>query len=350
MTDPNYGTFSRNELMPLVPSLFVAGSFLSLMFFGGEPIEFDTEEVYFDRVIDDMRRAPFVAPLAPGSIQQPRGFQKETLIPASLKPKNEITGKEVLSRLAGERIGGGMSAADREAAIREMYLLKQQERMARTREWMASSILRTGSVTIAGPKYPSAVVNFNRAASLTKALLGAARWGEVGVSPFDDLDEWMNEVGETSGSAVDTVVFDRLSWQLFEADPKAEKAINRELGQTASMDLGFTALTPGRPQFKGRIGDVELYVYNNMEEDPDGNAEKLIPDYTVIFGSRGGVAGRKLCGVVQHAENHYGAGEFFPHEWIDPNTGAQWIETISAPILAPQRVNASGCATVRDGP
>lgn len=347
MTDPNYGTFSRNELMPMVPSLFVPGSFLSLMFFGGEPIEFDTEEVYFDRILDDMRRAPFVAPLAPGQVQQPRGFQKKTLIPASMKPKNQITGKEVLSRMAGERIGGEMSAADREAAIREMYLMKHQERMARTREWMASSILRTGSVTIVGTDYPSTVVNFNRAGALTKTLLTTARWGESGVSPFDDLDSWMNEVAETSGSGVDTVVMDRLAWQLFEADPKTEKALNRELGQTAALDLGFTALTPGRPQFKGRLGDVEIYVYNNMEEDADGNAEKLIPDYTVIAGSRAGVAGRKLCGVVQHAENHFGAGEFFPHEWIDQNTGAQWVETISAPILAPQRINACMSATVR---
>ena len=348
MTDTNYGTFSRDELMPLIPSLFVPGSFLQLMFFGGDPIEFDTAEVYFDRVLDDMRRAPFVAPLAPGKIQQPRGFQKETLIPASMKPKDPITGKEVLSRMAGEAIGGEMSAADREAAIREMYLLKHQDRMARTREWMASSILRTGSVTIVGEDYPSTVVNFQRTGSLTKTLTTTARWGESGVSPFDDLDSWMNEVGEASGSAPDCVVMDRLAWQLFEADPKTEKALNRELGQTAALELGFTALTPGRPIFKGRIGDVEIYVYNNIEHtDESFTIGKLIPDYTVIAASRAGYGGRKLCGVVQHAENHFAPGEFFPHEWIDPNTGAQWVETISAPILAPARVNASLCATVR---
>jgi hypothetical protein len=347
MNELNYATFSRDELMPLIPSQFVASNFLSLLFFGMPPMEFDTAEVYFDRVLDDMRRAPFVAPLAPGKIQQPRGFQKETLIPASLKPKNQITGKEVLDRMAGERMGGEMSAADREAAIREMYLMKHQERIVRSHEWMASSILRTGSVTITGDDYPATVVNFARTGSLTKTLTSTARWGESGVSPFDDLDGWMNEVGEASGSGVDVVVMDRLAWQLFEADPKVDKALNRELGQTAALDLGFSALVPGRPLFKGRIGDVEFYVYNQLDQNEAFVAEKLLPDYTVIAGSRGGFAGRKLCGVIQHAENHYAPGEFFPHEWIDPNTGAQWVETITAPILAPARINASMAATVR---
>lgn len=339
-------TYSPDELMPLVPSLFVGGNFLTSIFFGAA-FEFDSAEVYFDRVLDDMRRAPFVAPLAPGKVQQPRGYRMESIVPASLKPKNQITGKEVLSRRAGEAIGGEMSAADREAAIREDYLLKHQERIARTHEWMASSILRTGAVTIVGEDYPATVVNYNRTNTLTKTLTLAARWGESGVSPFDDVDKWMNEVGEAGGSAVDVVIMDRLAWLLFAADPKTEKALDTTLGQTGAITLGFTPGTPGAPQYKGSIGGVEFYVYNDIQHDESFNAEKLIPDYTVIMGSRGGYAGAKLCGVVQHAENHFAKGEFFAHEWIDSNTGAQWVETITASILGPKRVNASLSATVR---
>ncbi len=346
MPDLNHDTFTPDELMPLVPSLFVGGNFLTMAFFPGI-FEFDTAEVYFDRILDDMRMAPFVAPLALGSVQQPRGFQKETLIPASMKPKNQITGKEVLSRRAGEAIGGDMSAADREAAIREDYLLKHMERIARRHEWMASSILRTGSVTISGDEYPSAVVNFQRAGALTKTLLTTARWGETGVSPFDDVDGWINEVGEESGAAVDIVTMDKKAWGYFASDPKTEKALDRTLGQTAAIDLGFSGNVPGKPQYKGRIGDVEFYVYNDVYHDETFTKQQLLPDHTVLMGSRAGYAGAKLCGVVQHAENHYEKGEFFPHEWIDPNTGAQWVETITAPILGPKRVNASLCATVR---
>lgn len=346
MTDLSSGTFSRDELMPLVPSLFVGGSFLQHAFFPGL-FEFDTEEAYFDRVLDDMRRAPLVHQLAPGKIQQNRGFRKETIIPASMKPKNEISGREILGRMAGERIGGELSAGDRAAAIREMYLLKHQERMARTREWMASSLLRTGSVTLVGDDYPSTVVNFSRTGSLTKTLLTTDRWGETGVSPYDDVDGWINEVGEASGSAVDIVTMTGDAWTLFAADPKVEKTLDTTLGQTAAIELGFTNGVPGAPIFKGRIGGVEFYVYNDLQHDETFSVEQLLPDYTVILGSRSGYAGAKLCGLILHAENNYQIGEYFPHEWIDPNTGARWIETITASILAPRRVNASLSATVR---
>jgi hypothetical protein len=346
MSDLNYGTFSRDELMPLIPNLFLPGSFLQTAFFPGI-FEFETAEVYFDRVLDDLRKAPFVAQLSPGKVQQSRGFQKEIIIPASMKPKSQITGKEVLSRMAGERIGGEMSASDREAAIREMYLLKHQERMARTREWMASQLLQTGQMTIVGDDYPSTLVNFARTGSLTKTLLTTDRWGESGVSPYDNVDSWMNQVGEAAGSAVDIVVMDALAWGYFAADTKTQKALDTTLGQTAAITLGYTPTVPGAPVFKGRIGGVEFYVYNSIDHDDSFANVKLIPDNTVLMASRAGYGGHKLCGVIEHAENHYQPGEFFPHEWIDPNTGAHWVETISAPILAPARVNASLAATVR---
>jgi len=342
----DYGTFQPDELMPLIPDLFVSGNFLTLTMFPGE-FEFDTAEVYFDRVLVDRRRAPLVAPLSPGSILQPRGYQKETIIPASYKPKNQITPGEVLARLPGERIGGEMSAADREAAIREKYLMQHQTRIARSLEWQASQLLQAGSMTLVGENYPSAFIDFNRTGSHTKALTSTARWGESGVSSVDDLDDWMNTVGEDCGAPVTIVIMDRLAWGLHTLDPKFEKQIDITLGQTTAMNLGFTPTTPGAPVFKGRSGNVEFYVYNDLQETPDGTPEKLLPDYSVGLIAMGGLAGARLYGVVQHAENHYGKGRFFPHEWIESGTGAHFVETISTPICAPGRIDASLFATVR---
>lgn len=343
----NYGTFQPDELMPLIPSLFIGGNFLSTAFFPGV-FEFDTEFVHFDRVLDDKRMAPLVAPLAPGKIQQPKGYRMETLVPASLKPKNNVNPNEVLKRMAGEAIGGSMSAADRASAIRENYLLGHQLKIARRKEWMVSSILRTGSVTLVGDDYPSTVVNFSRAGSHTVTLAGASRWGQAGISPVDNVDSWIDIVGTDSGSAVDIVVMDRLAWLLFSADAKFAKIIDTTLGQggTTALNLGFDATVPGSPVYKGRSGNVEFYVYNDNYEDDAGAAAKLIPDYTVLLGSRGGVEGSWLYGCVQHAENNYAVGAYFPHNWFEHSSGAEFIETITAPICAPKRIDATLCATV----
>ena len=161
--DELYGT---HELLPMVESLVIPGNFLLRAFFP-TVIEFESEEVRFDRLLDDRRLAPFVSPLAPGKIQQPRGVQVETLVPAYLKPKNSITGREVLRRLPGEAMGGRLSPAERRERILLDYLFQQRQKIERRLEWMASSVLRTGSVTISGDDYPSTVVDFARGGLLT---------------------------------------------------------------------------------------------------------------------------------------------------------------------------------------
>ena len=342
-----HGTFSPDELAPLIPSLFVPGQFLTLSCFPSI-FEFDTAFVHFDRVLDDLRMAPLVAPLSPGKVHQPRGFQMETIVPASLKPKNPITADEVLARLPGERLGGEMSASDRAAAVREHYLMLHQAKIARRREWMAASLLKTGQLVMSGDDYPSTTVNFSRDSDHSGTLGSTVEWGDSGVSPYDDPDNWLNLIGEATGSAGDIVIMDRKAWALYIADPKAQKALDRTLGQTnTALALGFTPTVPGRPSFKGRDGDVEFYVYNDSYEDDAGSAAKLLPDYTVICVSRAGLAGAQLYGVVQHADNNYQPGMYFAHNWVDPNTGAELIETISAPILAPKRINATTCFTVK---
>lgn len=338
--------YSTDELLPMVESLFVPGNFLLKLFFPAV-MEFTTKQVHFDRVLDDRRLAPFVSPLAPGKIQQPKGYQVETIVPAYLKPKNQITGDEVLTRLPGEPLTGSLSAGDRRDRIMLQRMFDHRQRIERRLEWMASSLLRTGAVTIVGDDYPSTVVNFNRQGSLTKTLTTTARWGEDGVSPYDDVDAWIGEVSSASGAPVTVVVMDGKAWGLFSADPKAEKAIDNTLGQTSAITLGLTPQLPGSPVYKGRLGSVEFYVYNDTYEDDDGSTTNLLPDYTVIMGSQGGVEGAQMFGAILDPANRYGAARYFPKNWIENDPAGEFVMTQSAPILVPKRVNATLCATVR---
>lgn len=337
-----YGT---EELLPMIEALVTPGNFLLRTFFP-EVIEFDSADVRFDRLAADRRLAPFVSPLAPGKIQQPKGFQTETLAPAYVKPKNQITGAEVLKRLPGERLMGELSAADRRARIMFNYLLAQRTKIDRRLEWMASSVLRTSQIVIAGDDYPAVVVDFARDASLTKVLAGGARWGQAGVSPVDDVDEWINEVGNISGASAGLVIMDRLAWQLYSADPKLDRVLSRVLGQTVAMNLGMTPATPGAPVYKGSIGNVEFYVYNDLYEDDAGATQQLLPDYTVIVGSQGGLEGAQMFGAILDPKNNYGPARYFPKNWFGDDPPGDFVMTQSAPVLGPRRINATLSATV----
>lgn len=341
-----YDLYSTDELLPMVESLFVPGNFLLNAFFP-EVIEFTTSQVHFDRVLPDRRLAPFVSPLSPGKIQQPKGFQVETLVPAYLKPKNQVTGEEVMRRRPGEALTGSMSPSERREAAFFDYLLNHRQKIERRLEWMASAILRTGQVVITGDDYPAVTVNFARDTDLTKALTGTDEWGDVGVSPFDDLQGWADEVGTESGASSNIAIFDALAWGYYSADPKTEKALDRQLGQTAALNLGITPNIPGAPVYKGRIGDIEHYVYNDRYENDSGSIEKLIPDNTVILGSQGGIEGAQLFGAILDPRNDYGAARYFSKNWIDDDPAGEFVMTQSAPILAPRRINASLAATVK---
>lgn len=342
-SDYLYGT---DELMPMVEALDIPGNFLLKLVFP-EVMEFETENVHFDRLQADRRLAPLVSPLAPGKIQQPRGFQVETLTPAYLKPKNKVEASQVMRRRAGEARAGSMSPGERRAAQLNDYLLQHRTKVERRLEWMASSVLRTGQLILVSDDYPAVTVNYRRNSALSIQLSGGLRWGQNGVSPYDNVQTWIDLVGTTSNCAVNVVLMDAKAWKLFIDDPKSQKILDLTLGQTSAVQLGLQAGLPGSPTYKGRIGDVEFYVYNDLYEADDGTTQQLIPDFTVMLISQGGVEGAQMFGAIQDPRNNFGAARYFAKNWIDEDPAGEFLMTQSAPVLGPRRIDACACATVQ---
>jgi len=306
----------------------------------------DTEKIMFDVEIDDVEVAPFVSPLAAGRIGNDTGYETRMFAPAYIKPLHDLKPDEIQRRLAGEEPNGSLAAGTREQAILGAKLLRQMTMILRRKEVMAAEVLRTGKCVVEGPDHPRVQVDFQRHGDLTLALSGGARWGETGVSPYDDVSEWIDLVGAKSGAAVNVVVMDGKAWALFEADPKLEKRMDRTLGQTATLELGFKAGLPGTPVFKGRIGMVEFYTYNDTYTEA-GTSKTLLPDHTVILGATGAMEGTQAHGAILDPRAGYQSLEMFPKSWIEENPGRRVLMTQSAPLVYPRRPNAAMCVTVR---
>lgn len=306
----------------------------------------DKAHIIFDVEVDDVEVAPFVSPLRPGTIGTDLGYETKMFAPAYIKPLHDIKPDEPLTRLAGEPLGGALSAGQREQAILGAKLQRQQRQILRRKEIMAAEVLRTGKCVVKGPDYPEVQVDFQRDPLLTRVLAGAARWGEAGVSPYADVQAWIDLVGAKSGAAVNVVVMDAKAWALFEADPKLEKVIDRTLGQAAILNLGFQAGLPGTPVFKGRIGMVEFYTYNDTYTE-DGVTKTLLPDGTVILCACGAMEGTQAHGAILDPRAGYQSLEIFPKSWIEENPGRRLLLSQSAPLVYPKRPNAAMCVTVR---
>ncbi|MCG8506172.1 MAG: major capsid protein [Sphingomonadales bacterium] len=337
--------YNTTAMLTVINSLFVPGNFLLRLFFPGMATS-ATEEIFMDRIDDDFELVPFVSPLVEGKVQEDVGYHAETIKPAYIKPKNTIRPDQMLRRAPGERIGGDLSPEQRLARKIAELLVRHRTRYDRRLEVMASELVRTGAMTISGPQYPTVVVNFGRAAALSKTLSGAARWGETGVSPVDDVEGWAEDVAEEVGAAPNVVVMDKLAWGYFSADTKLEKKLDIRRGGVSSIELGFQPGAPGSPIFKGFLGDVQIYVYNDKYKDDAGATQKLIPENTVIVGAPGAVDGIKAHGAILDDQSLM-AQQFFPKSWVKDDPGIRYLMTQSAPILVPKRINGTLRATVR---
>lgn len=338
--------YTTIQLQQALRSLHRTPRFLLDMFFPGA-VNFDTKQISFDIENDNLELAPFVSPVVAGKADRASGHQTKTFTPAYVKPKTQVDPNAPLIRQPGEGIGGTLTAGQRRDLAINDILIKHREKIDRRKEWMAAQILRTGKVLVSGEQYPEAEVDFGRAGGHTKLLENAARWGEANVSPYTDLESWMDTVSEAVGAGVNLVVLGKTAWSLLLADPKFEKALDREKGQTNQIELGFQTGEPGSPQIKGSVGDVMFATYNGLYKDENGAVQKLIDPLGVLIGATGAAAGFQANGAILDGSSGYVAADYFPKNWVENDPPVEFVMTQAAPLPIIGRPNATLYAKVR---
>lgn len=332
--------YTTAALLLVVNRLVKFDPFLLNLFFPNA-MNFDTKDIYIDQVGDNLRLAPFVSPMVAGKARTEEGIKTTVFQPGYLKPKAVVDPTRVLKRRAGEALGGAMSPEQRrQAAIRDI-LIENDKLIDHRLEWMAAQVLRTGTCVVIGDDYPAQLVDFGRDASLTKTLAGAARWGEAGVSPINDLETWASE----AEAPITTVVMDQEAWKLFRTDPDVKELLDTRRGSNSQLELGPDN---GRNfSFKGRIGaDMEIWVYSGVYEDESGVTQKFLPDNTVIMGSPA-IEGYRAFGAIMSPSAGYMAMERYPRHFITQDPELEFVETQSAPLIIPGRPNSTVAITVR---
>lgn len=345
--------FTTAVLSRVVEQLIRPQSFLLDTFFPQVQTE-DSEEIHFDIDLSKPKLTPFVSPLKAGKVVVEDGFKTNSFKPAYAKEKRIFNATAPLKRSIGEKIGGGLSPMQRRDASVARQLADMLSRLTRRKEWMASTVLRTGAITVVGDDYPSRVVDFGRAAGHTATLTSGDRWGESGVSPYDNIQTWIGTVQANGGGAVTKVVMDPLAWALFTADAKVEKRLElRRAGGINELNIGLVSrgqtaanVEPRFETYHGNIGNVEFWTYSQPYENDAGSTANFMPDYTVLLvGSA--LEGVRAYGVIQDEQSGYRAMEYFVKSWLEQDPAVRMLLLQCAPLIVPYRPNASFCRTVR---
>ena len=195
----NMTIYSTAALVQVVPNLKRSQKFLLDMFFPNLVLS-ETAEVDIDVDVGKRRLAPFVSPLVEGKLVEQRRYQTDRFKPAYIKDKRAPDLQKPVRRMIGEQIGGNnLTPQQRYEANLAFEMEDQVDMIDRRLEWMAAQTLKTGTLTVTGEGFPTQVIDFGRAPSLTVTLAGAAKWGQAGVSPSQDIENWSHEILKQSG-------------------------------------------------------------------------------------------------------------------------------------------------------
>lgn len=344
-------SYTTAELVQVVPNLKVAQNFLLDTFFPNV-VEYDTEEVAIDVDVGLRRMSPFVSPLVEGKLVEQRKFVTNKFKPAYIKDKRAPDLRKPVRRQIGERIGGELTGEERMMANLNFEMADQVDMVNRRLEWMAASALTTGTVTIAGDGFPTTVIDFGRASSLTIALSGGARWGQTLNSAGRDtniagqIDAWAAAILKSSGAVVTDIVFTSTPWAKFLGAEGVQGAIFYPgLASNGNVVNPGSSVKAGAV-YKGRWGQYDLWLYNDWYIDANNVEQPMLPDGTVLMSGGEALMGTRAFGMIIDPRFAYKAMAYAPKTWIQDDPAQTIIMMQSAPLVIPSRVNASLAATV----
>ena len=335
--------FSTNVLTGVVNSLQTPPTWLLGRFFGATQTE-QSEEIHFDVEADIMGLAPFVSPMVEGAVVTDQGYVTKTFKPAYIKPKSPWEPSKALKRTAGEPIGGNLSPDARMQLQLNTLLRAHREMIQRRLEWMAAQVLRLGTITVTGDKYPSTLIDFGRDGLLTATLAGGAKWTDTGVDPLANLQTWAELVFAKSGSFPVDVVLDLKAWNIFKNNDFVKARINLQRAATQAPSLTQNAVLQTGAVLMGNVDGFNIWAYHGVYKDSTGTQQKMLPDYTCLM--VGDMMGVQAYGAILDEEAGMQALPFFAKSWVTQDPSRRWIMTQSSPLLVPYRPNASLCMTI----
>lgn len=310
----------------------------------------DQEQIMFDKIDASREIAPFMLPNLPGKpIYKRDGERIEMFTPAYTKPKDAVVPGMGMKRTGPELVGRmpQMSPEARINAVVADITAKHIDGITRLWEYMGARSVIDGTFTVNYLDNPAsnATLDFGRAPGHTVTKGAGSKWGEAGISAWNDLQSWIDTVAAADyGAAPTDVMFGKTAWAAFIQDADTQKQLDRDVKGVEStlIEQGIIVKDKMRPwTLMGYAGTVRLWLVSGVGNTfkSGGNQVDILKDNEVFICSPA-VDGVRAFGAIRDLDSLQ-AVEIFPKTWVDNDPSTRWLMHQSAPLMIPVNLNAT---------
>jgi hypothetical protein len=290
----------------------------------------------FDKMGSIRDIAPYVVQTALGRPIGEKGSKMTRVEPAYIKLLNAIDPSRSVVRRPGELSNPAkLSPQQRMDDIQVDILAEHINSINRTKELQAANAVINGKIVVKGEDYPERTIDYERDPSHTIALVGAARWGQIGVSIIDNINTWRAQTRNNPnyGGPTNSLIVGGDAWEKMRKDDEIKAELDTTYRGT-SADLNMGVRDGSGVEFMGKLGgSLDVIVYSEKYKDPTTGTLVDILDPKSIVLAGDGLDGVAAYGVIPEQSAGYQAWESFSRTYLSQNPEVAHMLTQSAPLM-----------------
>lgn len=339
-------------------------------------IQFETEEIIFDKAHPKQGLAPFSLPTVKAPLVEERGYETSSLAPAYIKLRTPCDIHRAFRRQAGEPIGGSMTPRARSMMAMNNVLMDHKDMWMTRLEWMLANMLVHGGYAVYGDDYPLQLLDFERPRSNDVLLRGNDAWNHGDSDVSDFLQDWSSLFAKNGGGALTDLIMGVGAWKAFRNNSSVEKRFDWASNPSNMTNINTGAMRRRGMKFKGTYeGEFNVYVYQDwylsdgVEYERDrvstsdtygqlikvsdvevGTKRPFIPINGVIGLDPTALLATRAYGAIKD-ENFLKGMTALPlasRSWVPDDPAIRTVMTQSAPLIFPYRARAAAYADVYD--
>lgn len=348
-----YGLF-RDDRLDGTPSHFLDTYFT-------ERYYSEDQDIVFSKLpARDRKMAPFVLPSEQGKpIFGAKGEKVSAWTPPYIKPKDAVRPEDARtvrpSEILGQRLNLQQRFDLRVAEVVEYHKQAIDNRLA----WMAARAFIDGQVVLAyerdfsnaAASFPEVTLTFGRAANHTVSLL-TNEWDDPTTDILGDISTWAARMQNAEhGGVPNRLYLGANVAQHFVKNNGIRDLLDTRYRGAEENEFKRGLMIHEKPlAYIGRLHPgLEVYTYKDTVEQNAGTQVDLLNPNDVLLvapGARGVVA----YGAIYDADAMIGGDalqtDVFVKMWHNPDPGALYVMTQSAPLAIPLYPNRTLKATV----